>query len=57
MKVTADTNLLIRIIVRDDERQARAATKLLESADVVALSIPCLCELVWVLGRGQTLAE
>jgi len=52
MRVTPDTNLLVRIIVRDDDKQARTATKLLESAETVALSIPCLCELVWVLGRG-----
>lgn len=51
MKVTVDTNVLIRAVVRDDEKQAKAATKLLRSAELVAISTPCLCEFVWVLQR------
>jgi predicted nucleic-acid-binding protein len=49
MKITADTNLLVRAITEDDESQARIAQAELESADVVALTLPALCELVWVL--------
>lgn len=51
VRVTVDTNVLIRAVVGDDERQARAATKLLTSAELVAVSAPCLCEFVWVLRR------
>ena len=51
MKITVDTNVLIRAVVRDDERQARTATKLLKEADLIAVSLPCLCEFVWVLRR------
>ena len=51
MKITPDTNVLVRAAVRDDEKQARSALKLLESAEVVAVSLPCLCEFVWVLDR------
>jgi predicted nucleic-acid-binding protein len=57
MKVIADTNLLVRIIVRDDNTQAPAAAKLLEAAEVIALAIPCLCELVWVLDRGYRFSK
>ena len=50
MKVTADTNVLIRAAVQDDLHQARRATKILAEADLV--TVPVLCEFVWVLRRG-----
>jgi len=51
MKITPDTNILIRAVVRDDVKQAKAATKLLKEAELIAVSLPCLCEFVWVLRR------
>ena len=51
MRVTADTNILVRAVVRDDERQAEAAASLLREAELIAVPLPCLCELVWVLRR------
>ncbi len=51
MKVSVDTNVLVRAVVRDDPAQADAAAKLLMDADLVAVALPCLCELVWVLRR------
>ena len=51
MKVTVDTNILVRAVVRDDENQAKAAAALLKDAEVVAVPLPCLCEFVWVLRR------
>ncbi len=52
MKIAADTNVLVRAVVGDDERQSKAAQKELANADVVALAAPALCELVWVLSQG-----
>ncbi len=52
MKITADTNVLVRTLVRDDEAQSARAVDLLEHADMVAVSLQSLCELVWVL-RGR----
>jgi predicted nucleic-acid-binding protein len=52
MKITVDTNVLIRTAVQDDVRQARQAAKMLQEADLVAVPIPVLCEFVWVLRRG-----
>ena len=52
MKVTADTNVLIRAAVQDDLHQARRAAKILAKADLVAVPVPVLCEFVWVLRRG-----
>ena len=51
MKIIPDTNILIRAVVRDDVKQAQAATKLLKEAELIAVSLPCLCEFVWVLRR------
>lgn len=52
MKITADTNLLVRALVEDDARQAALAQAALAKAELIALPIPVLCELVWVLARG-----
>ena len=49
MKVTADTNVLVRALTEDDAAQSQAAQMALSKADTVALTIPTLCELVWVL--------
>jgi predicted nucleic-acid-binding protein len=51
MKITVDTNVLVRAVVGDDARQARTAAKLLKEAELIAISLPCLCEFVWVLRR------
>ena len=51
MKITADTNVLVRALVQDEPEQARAASALLEQAELVAIPLPVLCELVWVLRR------
>jgi predicted nucleic-acid-binding protein len=52
MKVTADSNVLIRAAMQDDLHQARRAAKILAEADLIAVPVPVLCELVWVLRRG-----
>jgi len=52
VKITADTNVLVRILTGDDERQSRIAQNTLARSDMVAVTIPALCELVWVLVRG-----
>ncbi len=51
MRVAVDTNVLVRAVVRDDAAQARVATKVLTDAELIAVALPCLCELVWVLLR------
>ena len=52
MKIAVDTNVLVRAITDDDRRQTRVARAQLTDADLVALEIPGLCGLVWVLSRG-----
>lgn len=51
MKITVDTNVLVRAVVRDDVKQANAAARILQGASLIAVSLPCLCEFVWVLRR------
>jgi len=51
LNITADTNVLIRAVVRDDAAQASSAAKALMEADKIAVTLPSLCEFVWVLLR------
>lgn len=51
MKVAVDTNVLVRAVVCDDPTQARVAAKVLIDAELIAVTLPCLCEFVWVLLR------
>ena len=51
MKIAADTNVLVRAVMRDDAAQARAASKALTHAELIAIALPCLCEFVWVLRK------
>lgn len=55
MRITVDTNVLARAVLRDDEKQSRAAIKVLREASLIAVPLPCLCELVWILRRGAGL--
>jgi predicted nucleic-acid-binding protein len=52
LKITADTNVLVRAAVSDDPEQAKLAAELLRDAEAVAVTLPTLCEFVWVLTRG-----
>ncbi len=52
MKITADTNVLVRAITEDHEHQSSTAQSVLKKAELVAIPISALCELVWVLSQG-----
>jgi predicted nucleic-acid-binding protein len=57
VKITADTNVLARAVLQDDPAQAVVASRLLREASLIAVSLPCLCELVWVLRQGAKLSK
>lgn len=57
MKITVDTNVLARAILRDDPSQADTARKLLKEATLIAVPLPSLCELVWILRQGTKLPK
>ena len=52
--IALDTNVLVRLVVADDPRQAALARHLVEEAisegTTCYVSTPVLCELEWVLG-------
>jgi predicted nucleic-acid-binding protein len=52
MKIAVDTNVLLRDVLNDNLRQASSAGEILEVADLVAVSLPVLCEFAWVLRQG-----
>ena len=52
VKITADTNVLLRAVVQDDQTQAAVAQALLLRANVIAVPVPVFCEFAWVLRRG-----
>ena len=51
MKITADTNVLVRAMVGYDPTDSPIARGELECAEAVAVTLPTLCELAWVLSR------
>jgi predicted nucleic-acid-binding protein len=52
VRITADTNVLVRALTGDDAVQSRLAQGELANAETVCVAVPALCELVWVLSRG-----
>jgi predicted nucleic-acid-binding protein len=57
VKIAADTNVLVRAFTEDDLPQSKIAEAELQNAEVVAIAIPALCELVWVLSRGYKISS
>ncbi len=51
MKITVDTNILLRAVVQDDVEQAAEAQALLLRAAVIAVPVPVFCEFACVLKR------
>jgi predicted nucleic-acid-binding protein len=48
MRITVDTNILVRAVVQDDPKQGEAAGRMVR-AETLAVGISCLCEFAWVL--------
>ena len=57
MKITADTNVLVRACVQDDTQQAQLASEALRKARLVAVPSVTLCEFVWVLKRAYKFVD
>lgn len=59
--IALDTNVLVRLVLHDDETQARLVERLLIKARHAQLSLfvadVVLCELVWVLSRRAGLGR
>jgi len=57
MRITVDTNVLVRAVLQDDTKQSATAANVLRDAAKVAVPLPCLCEMAWVLLRGAKLSR
>jgi len=57
LKVAADTNVLVRFMLRDDPAQAEKARALLAEAEVIVVSLTALCEFVWILRSVYSLSS
>ena len=57
MKILADTNVLLRAVMADDEPQSKLAIETLESAETVSVSVQSLCEFAWVLDQRYSAAR
>ena len=53
--IIADTNLLLRAVLDDDEQQSLHARRYLAERDAIALPLTAICEFVWVLSRSYKL--
>jgi predicted nucleic acid-binding protein len=42
VRITADTNVLVRSVVGDDPHQAQAANRVLREAEAIAVALPTL---------------
>jgi predicted nucleic-acid-binding protein len=51
VRIAVDTNVLLRDALHDDLRQSPIASKTLQSAELVFVPTPALCEFVWVMRR------
>jgi predicted nucleic-acid-binding protein len=56
VRIIADTNLLVRAATLDHPVQGPLAANALAEAETVALPLPALCELAWVLSRAYRIA-
>ncbi|MBX3576517.1 MAG: type II toxin-antitoxin system VapC family toxin [Rhizobiaceae bacterium] len=57
MKIAADTNLILRMLLNDDPRQSQAATVAVNDATLVVVTLPTLCEIAWVLRSRYRLSR
>ena len=57
MRAIIDTNVLIRAVVRDHDRQTQIAVQMLRDAEKVVLSTLVLSEMAWVLRRVYSFSK
>ncbi len=56
MRITADTNVLVRAVLEDDPEQSATARSVLSNAEAIYIPLPVLCEFAWVLRQGRRLS-
>jgi predicted nucleic-acid-binding protein len=56
VKITVDTNVLLRDSLHDDPHQTRVAGMALRKAEEIVIPLTVFCEFVWVLRRGYKIS-
>jgi predicted nucleic acid-binding protein len=51
VRIIADTNVILRLAVQDDPLQEQTAGAALRDCELIAVTVPTLCEFAWVLAR------
>jgi predicted nucleic-acid-binding protein len=51
VKITADTDILLRTVLDDEPEQAAQARAVLQRAELIAVPVAVFCELVWTMRR------
>lgn len=57
MKIIADSNVLLRAVLFDDPVQSAKAEQVLREAETIAITLPTLCEFVWVLRQKRKVSN
>lgn len=57
MIICIDTNVLLRLLVKDDEQQRQIAVDTISAATQVIVSTHTFCELAWVLSRSYQISK
>ena len=57
MIVIADTNIIIRLLVRDDESQFKAVSDLFRNAEEIIIPTTVYCEVAWVLSASYRIRK
>lgn len=57
MNIAVDTNVLLRVMLGDNKRQAAIVEKELRRATSVSISASAFCELVWVMSQGYKISN
>ena len=57
MNIAVDTNVLLRVMLGDNKRQAAIVEKELSRATSVSISASAFCELVWVMSQGYKISN
>lgn len=57
MMICIDTNVLLRLLVKDNELQRQQAVEAIQNASVVIVSIHTFCEAAWVLQRSYHITK
>ena len=57
VKITPDTNVLLRAALLDHPEQSTLAAAALRRSERSVITLPALCEFVWVLSRGYKRAS